>query len=259
MEEKAQLRETLIEGGKEVSDYQSIRTASISSSIYNLINGILGSGNFCALFSGSGILVLPMSVSKFGWFLGVVFLVLFACKTNCNVDNLVLSAITCYLLSEIYYFTGSTTYAGMGRELFGKPAEYIINCIQVLYGLGALFSYTIVAADESHYVMEKFLGSVDSSSWMYWFVDRSSLLSIITLLFIIPPALLPRMDHLRFTSFISIGAIAYLLFAVSAFLFHFKLAHHPSPHNWSVRSGRSSHVRLLHTPAVRDSERSIAH
>lgn len=128
---------------------------------------------------------------------------------------LVLSAVTCYLLSEIYYFTGSTTYAGMGRELFGKPAEYIINCIQVLYGLGALFSYTIVAADESHYVMEKFLGSVKPSSWMYWFVDRSSLLSIITLLFIIPPALLPRMDHLRFTSFVSIGAIAYLLIAVS--------------------------------------------
>ena len=85
MEEKAQLRETLIEGGKEVSDDQSIRTASISSSIYNLINGILGSCHFCALFSGSGILVLPMSVSKFGWFLGVVFLVLFTCKTNCNV------------------------------------------------------------------------------------------------------------------------------------------------------------------------------
>lgn len=50
MEEKAQLRETLVEHGKEVSDDQSIRTASINSSIYNLINGILGNGNFCALF-----------------------------------------------------------------------------------------------------------------------------------------------------------------------------------------------------------------
>lgn len=85
MEEKAQLRETLVEHGKEVSDDQSIRTASINSSIYNLINGILGSCHICYLLSGSGILVLPMSVSKFGWFLGVVFLVLFACKTNCNV------------------------------------------------------------------------------------------------------------------------------------------------------------------------------
>ena len=102
----------------------------------------------------------------------------------------------------------------MGKELFGKPAEYIINCIQVLYGLGALFSYTIVAADESYYVMEKFLGPVESSSWKSWFVDRSSLLMIITLFFIIPPALLPRMDHLRFTSFISIGAVTYLIISV---------------------------------------------
>lgn len=106
----------------------------------------------------------------------------------------------------------------MGKELFGKPAEYIINCIQVLYGLGALFSYTIVAADESYFVMEKFLGPVDVSSWKYWFVDRSSLLTIITVLFIIPPALLPRMDHLRFTSFVSIGAIAYLLISVESIL-----------------------------------------
>ena len=130
---------------------------------------------------------------------------------NCDV---VISAITCYLLSQIYYFTGSTTYAGMGKELFGKPAEYIINLIQVLYGLGALFSYTIVAADESHYVMEQFLGPADSSSWEFWFVDRSRLLIIITIIAIIPPALLPRMDHLRFTSFVSIAAVAYLLVSV---------------------------------------------
>ena len=85
MEEKVQLRETLIKSGKDDSDEQSIRTASISSSIYNLINGILGSCHFCSLFSGSGILVLPMSVSKFGWLLGVLFLVLFACKTKFQV------------------------------------------------------------------------------------------------------------------------------------------------------------------------------
>ena len=132
----------------------------------------------------------------------------------CESSDVVISAITCYLLSQIYYFTGSTTYAGMGKELFGKPAEYIINLIQVLYGLGALFSYTIVAADESHYVMEQFLEPVDSSSWEFWFVDRSRLLIIITIIAIIPPALLPRMDHLRFTSFVSIGAVAYLLVSV---------------------------------------------
>lgn len=102
----------------------------------------------------------------------------------------------------------------MGKELFGKPAESIINLIQVLYGLGALFSYTIVAADEAHYVMEHFIRH-DSSSWIGTFLlDRSSLLVVISFIFILPPALLPQMDHLRFTSFISIGAIAYLIAAV---------------------------------------------
>ena len=82
MEEKSQLKETLVESGKEREEEQSIRTASISSSIYNLINGILGSCHVFNSQSGSGILVLPMSVSKFGWLLGTVFLVLFACKRS---------------------------------------------------------------------------------------------------------------------------------------------------------------------------------
>ena len=101
----------------------------------------------------------------------------------------------------------------MGKELFGRPAESIINLIQVLYGLGALFSYTIVAADEAHYVMEHFIRH-DSSSFGTFLLDRSSLLVVISFIFILPPALLPHMDHLRFTSFISIGAIAYLIAAV---------------------------------------------
>ncbi|KAK8801282.1 hypothetical protein WA171_004428, partial [Blastocystis sp. BT1] len=145
-----------------------------------------------------------MSISKFGYVAGCMFLLLFA----------ILSAVTCYLLSQIYYYTGSTTYAGMGKELFGKSAESIINFIQVLYGLGALFSYTIVAADESHYVMEHFIRH-DPSSWIRTFMlDRSSLLIVISIIFILPPALLPRMDHLRFTSFVSIGAITYLIMAL---------------------------------------------
>ena len=61
------------------------------------------------------------------------------------------------MLSEVYYYTGSTSYAGMGGELFGKWAEVTINLIQVLYGLGSLFSYTIVVADESHFTAEHFL------------------------------------------------------------------------------------------------------
>ena len=62
--------------------------------------------------------------------------------------------------------------------------------------------------------MEHFIRH-DSSSWIGTFLlDRSSLLVVISFIFILPPALLPQMDHLRFTSFISIGAIAYLIAAV---------------------------------------------
>lgn len=87
IEDKAQLKETLIESGEQSSAEQKIRTASISSSIYNLINGILGSFCYFSLQKGSGILVLPMSVSKFGWLLGTVFLLLFACK---KIDHIVM-------------------------------------------------------------------------------------------------------------------------------------------------------------------------
>ena len=78
MEDKFILEETLI-GDKEYdSQEQSIRTASVSSSVYNLINGILGWSFTVDSLQGSGILVLPMSISKFGYIAGCMFLLLFA-------------------------------------------------------------------------------------------------------------------------------------------------------------------------------------
>lgn len=90
---------------------------------------------------------------------------------NFNFLFTVVSATTCYMLSQVYYYTGSDSYAGMGEALYGRWARITINTIQVLYGLGALFSYTIVAADESHYAMENFIGDIaHPGSILYWFV-----------------------------------------------------------------------------------------
>ena len=136
------------------------------------------------------------------------------------------SAITCYLLSQIFYYTGSDTYAGMGEGLYGRWARITINVIQVLYGFGALFSYTIVAADESHYAMENFIGDIATpGTFLYWFVgklifllnyslDRSRLLIILTICVILPPTLLPHMNNLKYTSFLSICTVFFLLIAV---------------------------------------------
>ncbi len=78
MEDKFVLEETLI-GDKEYdAQEQSTRTASVSSSVYNLINGILGWSFTGNSLQGSGILVLPMSISKFGYVAGCMFLLLFA-------------------------------------------------------------------------------------------------------------------------------------------------------------------------------------
>lgn len=129
---------------------------------------------------------------------------------------LVVSAITCYMLSEVFYYTGSDSYAGMGEALYGRWARTTINSIQVLYGLGALFSYTIVAADESHYAMENFIGDIaHPGSFLYWFVERTRLLSLLTIFVILPPTLLPHMNNLKYTSFISVLTVFYLLIAVS--------------------------------------------
>lgn len=90
---------------------------------------------------------------------------------NFHFMCIVVSATTCYMLSQVYYYTGSDSYAGMGEALYGRWARITINTIQVLYGLGALFSYTIVAADESHYAMENFIGDIaHPGSFLYWFV-----------------------------------------------------------------------------------------
>lgn len=45
MEEKISLKETLIESSTRGTEEGEIRTASVSSSVYNLINGILGNCN----------------------------------------------------------------------------------------------------------------------------------------------------------------------------------------------------------------------
>ena len=132
------------------------------------------------------------------------------------------------MLSQVFYYTGSNSYAEMGESLWGRWARTTINVIQVLYGMGALFSYTIVAADESHYAMENFIGDIaHPGSILYWFVgiafifwfigiERTRLLVVLTVCVILPPTLLPHMNNLKYTSFISVLTVFYLLIAVSS-------------------------------------------
>ena len=87
------------------------------------------------LWVGAGILLLPRSLGVVGVGLGAILLVCFGrmCLSTSATLLLVLSALSCYVLKEIYKFTKAKTYAGMGSAVFGKGFGVFIDLFLVCY------------------------------------------------------------------------------------------------------------------------------
>ncbi|KAI1309556.1 transmembrane amino acid transporter [Xylaria venustula] len=170
-------------------------TASMFSSVTNLLNTILGAGT----------LAMPSALSHFGMVLGV-FVILWSGFT---------SAFGLYLQSRCarYLDRGSSSFFALSQLTYPNAAVIFDAAIAIkCFGVGV--SYMIIIGDLMPGVVEGFDSSATSVAYL---MDRNFWITVFMLL-IIPLSFLRRLDSLKYTSIIALVAIGYLIVLV---VYHF--------------------------------------
>uniref|UniRef100_A0A8C2Q9Z4 Solute carrier family 38 member 5a n=1 Tax=Cyprinus carpio TaxID=7962 RepID=A0A8C2Q9Z4_CYPCA len=158
---------------------------SFGMSILNLSNAIIG----------SGILGLAYAMANTGIIFFVILLILIA----------VLSAYSIHLLLESAGVVGIRAYEQLGYHAFGQPGKILAACIIILHNIGALMwckPFTFI-----------FFVS-------YWLVDGKYLIIIVSVIFILPLALMKQIGYLGYTSGFSLSCMVFFLISVSPLSIH---------------------------------------
>ncbi|KAI0403837.1 transmembrane amino acid transporter [Xylaria palmicola] len=170
-------------------------SASMFSSVTNLLNTILGAGT----------LAMPSALSHFGMVLGVI-VILWSGFT---------SAFGLYLQSRCarYLDRGSSSFFALSQLTYPNAAVIFDAAIAIkCFGVGV--SYMIIIGDLMPGVVEGFDSRAASIAYL---MDRNFWITVF-MLAIIPLSFLRRLDSLKYTSIIALVAIGYLIILV---VYHF--------------------------------------
>uniref|UniRef100_A0A671MJN0 Sodium-coupled neutral amino acid transporter 3-like n=1 Tax=Sinocyclocheilus anshuiensis TaxID=1608454 RepID=A0A671MJN0_9TELE len=171
-------------------EYNFVGKTSFGMSIFNLSNAILG----------SGILGLAYAMANTGIILFVLLLTSMA----------ILSAYSIHLLLKSAGVVGIRAYEQLGNRAFGRPGKILAACIITLNNIGAMSSYLFIVKIELPHIIQGLLP--DNSD--YWFVDGRYLIIIISVLVILPLALMKRLGYLGYTSGFSLSCMVFFLISV---------------------------------------------
>ncbi|KAI0903414.1 transmembrane amino acid transporter [Ustulina deusta] len=170
-------------------------SASMFSSVTNLLNTILGAGT----------LAMPSALSHFGMVLGVLVIIWSGFT----------SAFGLYLQSRCarYLDRGSSSFFALSQLTYPNAAVIFDAAIAIkCFGVGV--SYMIIIGDLMPGVVEGFDSSATSIAYL---MDRNFWITVFMLV-IIPLSFLRRLDSLKYTSIIALIAIGYLIVLV---VYHF--------------------------------------
>ncbi|XP_059359614.1 sodium-coupled neutral amino acid transporter 5-like isoform X2 [Carassius carassius] len=163
---------------------------SFGMSVFNLSNAIVG----------SGILGLAYAMANTGIILFVILLLFIA----------VLSAYSIHLLLESAGVVGNRAYEQLGNHAFGQPGKILAACIITLHNIGAMSSYLFIVKIELPHIIQGLLP--DNSD--FWLPDGRYLIIIVSVLFILPLALMKQLGYLGYTSGFSLSCMVFFLIAV---------------------------------------------
>ncbi|XP_073691066.1 probable sodium-coupled neutral amino acid transporter 6 [Garra rufa] len=165
------------------------RGASFWSSAFNLMNAIMG----------SGILGLSYAMANTG-IIGFSILLL-------AVSSLAVYSI--HLLLLLCDKTGINSYEALGERAFNRPGKILVACTILIQNIGAMSTYLFILKSEMPAAITGFMSSETTGKW---FEDGVTLLILVTLIIVLPLALLPKIGFLGYTS--SIAFIFMLFFTV---------------------------------------------
>ncbi|KAI9209651.1 vacuolar amino acid transporter 5 [Polychytrium aggregatum] len=164
---------------------------TIASSVINITNTILG----------SGMLAMPSAVSRVGLLLGVLIILFSAFASGFGLLLLSICAAKLGGRQSSFFSIASVTYP--------SAAIYFDFAIAIKC-FGVSISYLVITGSLMPKVVDGFFPLLDSASaWR-----TKELWIVIGLLIVTPFCFAKRLDSLRYTSALALGAVVYLLFIV---------------------------------------------
>uniref|UniRef100_A0A1A8MR10 Solute carrier family 38, member 6 n=1 Tax=Nothobranchius pienaari TaxID=704102 RepID=A0A1A8MR10_9TELE len=166
--------------------------ASFASSVFNLMNAIMGSGilGLAYAMAGTGIV----------GFCTLLVLVAF------------LAAFSLHLLLKLCDETGINSYEGLGEKALQKPGKVLVGVTILIQNIGAMSSYLFILKSELPAAICSLLGVENTGT--AWYENGKLLLVMITVLVVLPLSLLPKIGFLGYTSSISFIFILYFTVVV---------------------------------------------
>ncbi|XP_075041671.1 sodium-coupled neutral amino acid transporter 5 [Mixophyes fleayi] len=165
---------------------------SFGMSVFNLSNAIMG----------SGILGLAYAMSNTGIILFVFLLMSIA----------LLSAYSIHLLLKCSGVVGIRAYEQLGQRAFGYGGKILTAIIITVHNVGAMSSYLYIIKYELPLVIQTFIGL--SETTQAWYLNGNILIVIVSVLIILPLALMKHLGYLGYTSGFSLSCMVFFLCAV---------------------------------------------
>ncbi|XP_041669232.1 probable sodium-coupled neutral amino acid transporter 6 [Cheilinus undulatus] len=183
--------------------------ASFASSVFNLMNAIMG----------SGILGLAYAMASTG-IIGFCILLFMVSS---------LAAYSIHLLLKLCDQTGINSYEDLGGRALQKPGKTLVGLAILIQNIGAMSSYLFILKSELPAAINSFLSSHGPGD--AWYQDGRLLLIIVTICIVLPLSLLPKIGFLGYTS--SIAFFFMLYFAVVVVVKKWSIPC-PLPHNMTT-------------------------
>ncbi|KAG7509818.1 putative sodium-coupled neutral amino acid transporter 6 [Solea senegalensis] len=188
--------------------------ASFTSSVFNLMNAIMG----------SGILGLAYAMASTGIFGFCILLILVSS----------LAAYSVHLLLKLCDQTGINSYEDLGGKALQKPGKFLVGIAILVQNMGAMSSYLFILKSELPAAVSSFLGPDNTENT--WYEDGRMLLIVVTICVVLPLSILPKIGFLGYTS--SIAFFFMLYFTVVVVVKKWSIPC-PLPHNVTLLSGAS--------------------
>eukprot|EP01006_Ploeotia_vitrea_P013939 TRINITY_DN36678_c0_g1_i1.p1 TRINITY_DN36678_c0_g1~~TRINITY_DN36678_c0_g1_i1.p1 ORF type:complete len:448 (-),score=11.24 TRINITY_DN36678_c0_g1_i1:108-1451(-) len=180
-----------------------------------LPDGSLRAGvfNLCSATLGAGALSLPFAFSQAGWLTSFLLLALAGCATVYSV----------WLLVQVYELAEAQTYEQSVEELVGARLRHCVEAVTIIFCFGTAVAYIVAVGD----ILEPVL--LLSTVW-----ERRAMMAAFWFLTMLPPSMFREVNSLRFTSFVGVIAMAYLVLATIIF----SLRNHSTKNPNGVDMGR---------------------
>ncbi|KAL2098905.1 hypothetical protein ACEWY4_005385 [Coilia grayii] len=152
--------------------------ASFKSSVFNLINAIMG----------SGILGLSYAMANTG-IVGFSILLLIVSS---------LAAYSIHLLLTLCDQTGVSSYEDLGDRAFGRFGKILVATTILIQNIGAMASYMFILKTEFPAVISGFLSPDHDRD--VWYENGTILVILVAVCVVLPLAILPKIGFLGYTS-----------------------------------------------------------